>query len=544
MGRLLLLLLALQAYRPGPQVLNFTSQVDASEQPYAIYLPNDLDATRRYPLVLSLHGDGSSHQMNLRRVFGRGTLPLLRRDFPALPGFDFIVVSPLARGSLGYQGIAEQDIYDLLEEIKRRFPVDEDRVYLTGIAMGGGGALWLGLTRPDLWAAVAPVCAIPPDDAAELAGNALNLPVRLFHGDRDPAVPVASSRGLHKRFLELQVKAEYIEYPGVRHNAWEPAYKGAAIFDWFAAHRRQRFPERVRFTARAYKYSSAYWVRLDAFDPSSPASIDARFTGRNTLAVTTSNLTGFTLHLADHPRVAAGAPLALAIDGTRLKARAAKALSFRRTAAGWRAGLAEPPPGGKRRGAEGPLSEAIAARHIYVYGTADNPAEAELERRRQEARTAAEWSTPQLRVPVSFSVKADDEVTRYDIETSNLVLFGTRETNALIARFAARFPMRLERSAADYGLVFIAPLEGGRYAVVNSGLPWWTGAGESGRAGLDRRAPPFRVLQTFPDYVLFKGSLANVLAEGRFDSRWRLTQEAAAQINAAGTVVVAPDAAR
>lgn len=554
MSRWLLLLaaahaLAAQVYTPGPQVLTFFSDIDDSDQPYALYLPKPFDPARRYPLVVSLHGAGSNHRLNLRRVFGRGNLPLetdadATRYFPALDGVDFIVASPFARGTMGYQGIPEQDVYDVLADVKRRFPIDEDRVYLTGLSMGGGGTLWLGLTRPDVWAALAPVCAAAPSGSDELAGNALNLPVRLFHGDQDPAVPVESSRRWHKRFLDLGVKAEYVEYPGVRHNSWDLAYKGAAVFQWFAPHRRVRFPERVRFAARAYKYSTAYWVRLDAFDPPALAAIDARFTARNTLAVATSNLDGFTLELAGHPRAAAGAPLAVTIDGTKLKARAAKSLSFRRTAAGWQPGPAELPATAKRRGAEGPLAEAIAARHLYVYGTLDKPAEAELEGRRDTARIASEWSTPRARLALAFSVKADSEVTPRDIETSNLVLFGTRETNALIARFADRFPLRLERSAADYGLVFIAPLDGGRYAVVNSGLPWWTGAAESGRPGLRRQPPPFRVLQAFPDYLLFKGGLRNVVAEGLFDSRWRLSPEAAAQLKAAGTVVVEPHAAR
>ena len=60
---------------------------------------------------------------------------------------------------MGYQGIAEKDVYDVLADVKARFSVDEDRVYLTGLDMGGGGALWLGLTRPDIWAASWPANA-------------------------------------------------------------------------------------------------------------------------------------------------------------------------------------------------------------------------------------------------------------------------------------------------------------------------------------------------------------------------------------------------
>ena len=95
---------------------------------------------------------------------------------------------------MGYQGIAEKDVYDVLAGVKTPLPIDEDRVYLTGLSMGGGGTLWLGLTRPDIWAAIAPVCPAPAQGLEELAPNALNLPVHLFHGDEDRAVPVEVSR--------------------------------------------------------------------------------------------------------------------------------------------------------------------------------------------------------------------------------------------------------------------------------------------------------------------------------------------------------------
>ena len=113
-------------------------------------------------------GAYSNHRLNLRRVFGKGNLPgesdlEATRVFPPLGDVDFIVASPLAHGTMGYQGVPEQDVLDVLADVKRRFRIDEDRVYLTGLSMGGGGTLWLGLTRPGLWAAIAPVCAsVPP----------------------------------------------------------------------------------------------------------------------------------------------------------------------------------------------------------------------------------------------------------------------------------------------------------------------------------------------------------------------------------------------
>jgi len=520
----------------GPQLTAFHSDVDDSQQPYGLYVPKSLAPGKRYPLVISLHEEDSNHRLNLRRIFGvvsrTGEIDTDNmRNFPPVRDVDYLIATPYARGTMGYRGIAEKDVYDVLADVERRFPVDEDRVYLTGISMGGGGALWLALTRPGLWAAVAPVCPAPIPAAEELAGNALNLPIRLFHGDLDPIVSVDSSRAWHRRFLDLAVPADYIEYPGVRHNAWDQAYRGGAIFDWFSKFRRDRFPQRVRFTTRSYRYDSAYWVRIDGLTPGTPASIDAVWTGKTTLEVDTQNVDAFTVSLEQLP----DAPVAVTIDGVPLRVKAAAALSFIKTATRWREGFYTPPA--KQPGAEGPIAEAVAARQIYVYGSGGAPSPADFEARRQRAETAAAWSTVRRKLSLALAVKPDTAVTEADIESADLVLFGTAETNSAIARFASRMPLALSSAAADYGLLFIAPL-GKHYALVNSGLPWWAGADDADRGGYPLAPPQFRLLSTFGDYVLFKGSLANVVAEGRFDQNWKVPADAAPKIRDSGTVTI------
>jgi hypothetical protein len=125
-------------------------------------------------------------------------------------------------------------------------------------------------------------------------------------------------------------------------------------------------------------------------------------------------------------------------------------------------------------------------------------------------------------------VKADTEITETERQAADLVLFGTAETNELIAQLGGSFPLALAAGAADYGLLFIAPI-GKRYALVNSGLPWWTGAEDT---------PQYRLLAGFGDYLLFKGSLANVVAEGRFDTNWKVPADASMKMRATGTVTV------
>lgn len=528
-------------FLPGPQVVTFFSDVDDSDQPYGLYVPANFDSSRKYPLVISLHGAYSNHRLNLRRVFGRGNMPgesdaEASRRFPPLKNADFVVATPYARGTMGYRGIAEKDVYDVLADVKARLPIDEDRVYLTGLSMGGGGALWLGLTRPDVWAAIAAVCPAAPAGTEDFAPNAVNLPVHLFHGALDPLVPVAVSREWQKRLIEQAASVEYKEFPAAKHNSWDAAYKDGAIFDWFAKHRRNRFPERVRFHTSRYRYSSAYWVELTGLDPGEPASIDARFTGKNRLEVHTAGLDGFRFTLAGHPSYTAAQLLSVTIDG---KTSRTKVLEFSKTARGWQPGPSTRKDA-KRRGQEGPISEVVAARHIYVYGTLDAAPPAEIERRRQQAQAAAEWSTPRARLQLNLRVAADREVSDTDRLTSNLVLFGTKETNALLLQMdsAGALPLQLDPGAADYGLFYVWPLNG-RYVAVNSGLPFYAGAEMARRGGLRFLTAPNQLIDSFGDFIFFKGSLENVVTEGNFDRDWKLPAEARSRMAESGVIRMA-----
>jgi len=545
-----------QTLKPGPQVLTFFSDIDDTDQPYALYLPKKFNPKKKYPLVISLHGAGSNHRLNLRRVFGKSNLPgetdvEATRYFPEWRDIDYIVASPLARGTMGYQGIAEKDVYDALADVKKRFPVDEDRVYLTGLSMGGGGTMWLGLSRPDIWAALAPVCPAPPGDSADLAANVLNVPVHFFQGGADPVVKPDRTQEWAKRLENLGTKVEYTEYPGVGHNSWENAYKDGAIFNWFAQFRRNRYPDRVRFSTSRYKYDSAYWVRIDKLTPGTVAGIDAKFTGLNRIEIDTTALDAFTLNLAGHPKFKAGRPAEVKIDDTAVTLGAADSLSFIRRDGAWTSAKYEAPPETKRQGAEGPIGEAISSRHIYVYGTGGSPSRDELQARRDLAAKAADWSSQRGRLMVFPRVLADKDLRQSDFDGSNLILFGTKETNLLIEKFGDRLPIKFNPSAADYGLVYVFPIDG-RYIVVSSGLPWWT-APPPPAAGAAPATPPARrgfgfmpgtasVLMGLKDYVLFKESLANIVAEGRFDLDWRIPGGDAEKMKSSGAVSL-PDSA-
>lgn len=539
-----------QRLKSGPQDLSFFSSVDDTDQPYSVYIPENFDESRSYPLVVFLHGAWSNHRLGIRRLFGVGNSQgydfikpgnvafendvEATRYYPPFRPVDYIAAAPLARGTAGYQGVPEQDVYDMIDDLKTRFRIDEDRVYLTGLSMGGGGTLWLGLTRPDVWAAIAPVCPAPPDGTPELAGNAGNLPVHLFIGDKDFLYQTATDWKL--KFENSALRLDYVEYPGVGHNSWEWAYKDGFIFDWFSQFKRDPFPGKVSFTTKWFRYNKAYWVTVDDMVPGQAATIEAGFTGPNAVTVAVTGVNAFTLSLEGHPQFTNGKKVSVTLNGKPFTVKSAGAVSFMLTDGKWENRRFTPGLTSKQKGSEGPLSAAIIGSHIYVYGTADNPPADVLAARQAQAMAAADWTGMGGRIMVFPRVVADKDVRPSDYVRSNLILFGTRETNSVIEYFADRLPMHLDPQAGNYGLVYIFPMNR-HYILVNSGLPWWTPLkSQTALEGFAFSGAKMEILKKYPDFILFKETPDNVIARGSFDNSWKLPADVAGLLKADGTV--------
>jgi hypothetical protein len=177
----------------------------------------------------------------------------------------------------------------------------------------------------------------------------------------------------------------------------------------------------------------------------------------------------------------------------------------------------------------------FSGRQVYVYGTAGEPSDAEIERRRQEAVEATDWSWMGVRHSSGARVVADEHLTETEMAGANLILFGTRETNRLIARFARLLPMDLNAGAADFGLLQLVA-EGGRYILVSSGKPWW--ADPEARERSRYLPEKLGLLQGSGDYLLFRQSLRNVIAEGRMDRLWKLPQADIPKLRDSGAVTI------
>jgi predicted peptidase len=108
--------------------------------------------------------------------------------------------------------------------------VDRNRIYIAGLSMGGMGTFDMLCRYPDLFAAAIPICG--GVDTGRLERVDIKTHLRIFHGDADTVVPVAFSREAYKVLKRNGVNVEYIEYPGVNHDSWTPAFNEKDFMEW------------------------------------------------------------------------------------------------------------------------------------------------------------------------------------------------------------------------------------------------------------------------------------------------------------------------
>lgn len=226
------------AAHPGTQEPRAFSTTVATTTTYnhLIFLPREYaDGTsRRWPLMVFLHGAGE-RGTNLTQVTVHGPPKLA----PQQPDFPFVLVSPQC---------APNELWDpaaldaLLDHLLATYAVDPDRVYLTGLSMGGNGT-WAWATRsPHRFAAIAPICGWGDPIRVWLDGgnrrtHLARLPIWAFHGARDNVVPLSESQRMTAAFERVGNKPKLSIDPEAGHDSWTAAYRDPALYTWFLAHR-------------------------------------------------------------------------------------------------------------------------------------------------------------------------------------------------------------------------------------------------------------------------------------------------------------------
>ena len=125
----------------------------------------------------------------------------------------------------------------MMDEIIQSKPIDQHRIYLTGLSMGGFGTWELAARLPERFAAVAPLCGGGDTNKAD---RLVGLPLWCFHGDKDDQVPVERSREMIEAIKRAGGHPKYSELPSVGHDCWNTAYKeSSGLIQWMFVQRKQ-----------------------------------------------------------------------------------------------------------------------------------------------------------------------------------------------------------------------------------------------------------------------------------------------------------------
>lgn len=222
--------------------LNATAKVGDATMPYVVYVPRDYTPDRKWPVILFLHGAGERGSNGLpQSQVGIGTAIRMNPErFPAIVVMPQCPVGKTWGQPVGNLGVADPGTGDLalaaLDATVKLYNGDTERLYLTGLSMGGFGTWGIAARYPSKFAALMPVCGGGKPE--EMAPVLKNLPVWVFHGDQDMAVPVARGREMVEAIKAAGgTKIKYTEYPGVGHNSWDKAYGDREAIAWLLEQR-------------------------------------------------------------------------------------------------------------------------------------------------------------------------------------------------------------------------------------------------------------------------------------------------------------------
>lgn len=207
-------------------------KTDHGTIPYLMYLPKDYESTESFPLMLFLHGRGESNgSIRIVEKWGPPRMVARGQDLP------YVLISPQCPRESRWTADDQMSmLLALLDHVTAEFKVDASRTYLTGLSMGGYGSWRLAANHPDRFAAAAIICG--GGDPAK-ASQLKDLPIWVFHGTKDTAVPFSKSVDMVEAIRKAGgEKVRFTSLEEIGHNSWSAAYATPELFGWFNKHTR------------------------------------------------------------------------------------------------------------------------------------------------------------------------------------------------------------------------------------------------------------------------------------------------------------------
>jgi predicted peptidase len=242
---------------PGKQ-LPQSVKMHSAEKPgsdvtirYMLFVPKNYKSDGpKVPVMLFLHGLGECSSDDLNRVIIHGPAKIVESH----PDFPFVLISPQCPPPASEETAKQlspselkmliqhawkpDQLIQLIDHVASQLNVDKDRIYVTGLSMGGYGTWRLAATYPERFAAAVPICG--GGEPEKMAKPLSKLPVWAFHGGKDTVVPPSESQSMVDAIRREHGNILFTVYPNADHNSWAPTYDDPKIYDWLLSHRRPK----------------------------------------------------------------------------------------------------------------------------------------------------------------------------------------------------------------------------------------------------------------------------------------------------------------
>lgn len=533
----------------GLVVRGYVSKIDHSIQPYGLVVPATYHAgdPQKHRLDFWFHGRGNE-MGEIAFINDRQT-----KTGEFAPA-DTFVLHPYGRYCNAYKFAGEVDVFEALENVERHYPIDTNRISVRGFSMGGAATWHIAAHHAGLWAAVNPGAGFvetpiytkafsknpPPPwyeqklwhlyDAVDYAGNLFNTRVIAYSGEIDPQKQAADA--MAKAMSEEGLTLTHIIGPNTPHR-YEPTAKKevARLVDEAANTGRNPLPKEVNFETWTLHYNQMDWVTIDGLEKHwERARVHAMVIPRLLITLQTTNVSALSLNITkDLCSFEGRVGSQIALDGKPFQfgfGRFEKTIHFRKTGTNW-ALIRDVKEGGlqKRHALQGPIDDAFMDSFIMVRPTGQ-PMNEKINAwaTNNLVEAARQW---RLQFRGEPRVKDDTEITREDIESSNLILWGDPRSNKLFAKIASKLPIAWDAKGIHLGgkiysaddhvpiLIYPNPLNPKHYVVLNSGFTFADFAHLSNAL----QAPKL------PDYAVIDitaPAATRVVDAGFFNEQWAL----------------------
>jgi len=538
----------------GLVVRGYVSKIDGSVQPYGLVVPPSFAPDRPHNWRVDTWFHGRTETLSeVSFLWDR-----LHNQGQFTPR-DTIVLHLYGRYCNASTFAGEVDFFEALDDVKKHYSVDDNRVLVRGFSMGGASAWHIGAHYGTDFAAVAPGAGFAETvdffgytrrgvkltwyedkllhltNATDYAANFFNVPVVAYNGDKDAQKQAAD-------VMAANMEKEGLSLTRVTGLNIGHAYTPEAIvqldkmMDALAKKGRVEYPREIRFTTWTLAYNRMRWVVVDGLEKHwDRARVDASIDGDRKVTATTSNVSALSFDMGTGAELLnPGVKTTVVIDGQTLTVPGAGTdgswgARFRKTGSKWAIAEDDSKALRKRHGLQGPIDDAFMDGFLMVRPTGAPLNDTVAKWTKSEQEHAIKLWRTQMRGDAP--IKDDTAVTDADIQANNLVLWGDPQSNKLLARIADKLPIQWTADAVVLGsrrfpaatnvpvVIFPNPLNPKKYVVINSGITF------------REYAEPNNSLQVayLPDYAVVDlttppdpRSPGKIVAAGFFGEKWEL----------------------